>query len=191
MAKNETTSAIIDGLLRFVAFGGVLSIGLMTPNALQALDKPLQTYFNRLDKRAREREFRRLRIYMKQKGLIAFTSEDYEHGITLTKTGKKRLQKAKFDNLLITQPKKWDKQWRLVFFDIPESKRHARRALTSKLRLLGFQQLQRSAWIHPFPCRPEIEVVARAFDVSKYLTYIETSYIDNQKLLRKRFLSLL
>lgn len=56
MAKNDNTSAIIDNILRLMTIGDVLSTALFAPNLLQMLDKPLQQYFNRLDRCAQERE---------------------------------------------------------------------------------------------------------------------------------------
>ena len=188
MSKNDTTTAIIDGLLRFTVTGGAIATTLVIPNAIQALDKPLNLYLNRLDKRAREREMRRIAAYMKKRGLVR---GDYEHGLIITKTGRKRAAKADFERLSIKQPKQWDKKWRLVLFDIPEQHKKGRDYLTHKLKTLGFKQLQQSVWIYPFACRPEVETVSLAFRVSQYITYIETAHIDHQEKLVTRFSSVL
>ena len=189
MDNRQRTAALVDGLLKFVLVGGVISATMLAPNALVALDKPLQKILKKLDVRQQERELKRVLHYMKLKQLI--TTADYAHGINITAKGKKRAEKAIFADLRIFPPKQWDRHWRIVFFDIPESRRYARVELTRKLRSLGFQQLQRSTWVHPFPCRQEIEVVATTIKVQRYLSYIETSYIDNQQALRKAFSGLL
>ncbi|MDZ7744484.1 MAG: hypothetical protein U5K77_01860 [Candidatus Saccharibacteria bacterium] len=189
--NKDTTSAIVDGLLRFVAAGGMISIAFLSPLALPAVDKPTRKMLEKLDERERERELRRVVYYMKQRGLIRLTAEDYEHGLQITRRGRKRLQKANYDNVSIPTPDTWDKCWRLVLFDIPVDKNRARRSLTIKLRELGFKQLQKSIWIHPFPCRHEIEVVATTLGVRRYITYLEVSHIDAEKKLRSRFKHLL
>lgn len=191
MARNDTTAAIVDGILRLVALGGVTAAALVTPNALQLVDRPLGKLLERLDKDSRERELRRVIAYMKRQGLIAFGTEDYEHGVILTGAGKERLKRQSYDSLAITPPSQWDHKWRLVFFDIPEENRAARKLLTHKLRLLGFQQLQKSIWVHPFPCRLEIEAVTETLNIRRYLTYVEISQIDNHKKLIERFDSIL
>lgn len=191
MGRNDNTSAIIDNLLRFLAAGGMLTTLLLAPNALQVFDKPLQRYLNKLDKRARQREYRRIIYNMKKNGLIKYETRDYEHGIQLTKSGRKRAETADFVRLAIPRPSKWDKHWRMVFFDIPEAQKSSRDRLSHKLRALGFVQLQRSVWVHPFPCRPEIESVATQLNVERYITYIETSYIDASNELKKRFSTIL
>lgn len=187
MARNDTTSAIIDGLLQILIVGGLLATTLAAPNAVQALDKPLARYFKGLDKRTREREYRRVLRYMKKQGLIKYKTEDYEHGILITEAGKQRAEKAELDSLSIAHPKKWDQKWRIVFFDIPETDKQARDHLTGKLKELEFRQLQRSVWVHPFPCRDEIATVVHQYGVSHFVTYVETAFIDSQDKLKARF----
>src|SRR3990167_1206884 len=111
---NDRTEAIIDGLLKFLASGGFLTTALITPNAVQIFNKPLQKLLLKLDSRARDRELRRITYYMKQKGWIRYSPRDYEHGIILTKEGKSQIQKIKYAGLVIEKPKKWDSRWRLV-----------------------------------------------------------------------------
>ena len=188
MSNNGTTAAMIDGLLRFTVTSGAIATTLVIPNAIQVLDKPLKRYLNRLDNRARERELRRVVTYMKKQGLV---KGSYENGLIVTENGKKRAVKADFEQLTIKQPKIWDKKWRLVLFDIPEQHKRGRDYLTTKLKVLGFQQLQQSVWVYPFPCRSEIETVSIAFVVSRYVTYIETAHIDHQDKLIARFSKLL
>jgi phenylacetic acid degradation operon negative regulatory protein len=43
----------------------------------------------------------------------------------------------------------WDGRWRLVLFDVPETRRALRARLQRKLRRLGFGYLQNSVWITP------------------------------------------
>ena len=187
MGRTTQTSAIVDGLLDFLVQGGVLATALIAPNAIQALDKPLQKHFQRMDERAQKREWQRITRYMQQQNLVA----KYEHGLQLTKQGKERAAKYDLNNLSVPGPKSWDKKWRIVFFDIPEQYKGGRDQLTRKLRQLGFYQLQRSVWIHPFPCRKEIEIIATHYDISDYITYIETSFIDKQSVLKQKFKNLI
>lgn len=184
MGRNKETSGLIDGCLRFLLLGGTLAAGLAAPNIIQVLDKPVTKGLDKLDARAQQRELQRTLSYMRQQGLIR---GDYEHGLALTDKGRRRLAKSEFANIAIDQPAVWDQHWRIVFYDIPEKHKQGRDALTAKLRQLGFYQLQRSVWVHPFPCRDVIETVTTTYKVSRYVTYVETAYIDKQSKLRKRF----
>lgn len=184
-------SAAIDGILRFAVGGGVIATILVAPGMAEVLDRPTRAYFNKLDKRAQQREIRRLVYYMRQRGLVVSTSEDYMHGLVVTRQGLRRLKTVDFENIQIPILPKWDKRWRLVMFDIPESHRTGRRALMAKLKILGFLQLQRSVWVYPFPCRGEIEAVTTYYKVAKYTSYIEALSIDNEAALIKKFRTIL
>src|SRR5687768_2136508 len=116
MTKNKTSTAIIDNILKFLVVGGSLGVVMAAPNMAQVLDKPLWNYLNKLDKRAREREWQRILYNMKKQGLIAYSTEDYEHGIKITARGRFRARKAELRHLKIARPEKWDRQWRLVLF---------------------------------------------------------------------------
>ena len=178
------TSELVDAVLRFSLTAGALAAGMVLPNALVAIEKPLGKYFKHLDRKQREREAQRIIRYMKYQGLLV---GDYEFGLQISKKGKKRLEELDFDSLKIPTPTRWDHLWRLVFYDIPEHHKLGRDTLTAKLRELGFFQLQRSVWIHPFPCREVIEKVTSAYMLEPYVSYIETRHLDNQAVLIKRF----
>jgi CRISPR/Cas system-associated endoribonuclease Cas2 len=184
MARNDRTSAIVDSLLKLAVTSTTLTAGLLLPNLLTALDKPLRKYFDHLDERDRERQLRRVVTYMKHRRLL---SGDYDHGLQITERGKKRLSNAEFTNLEMHVPAVWDKQWRLVFYDIPESQRLARKVLVTKLNELGFFQLQRSVFIHPFPCREVIEKITLTRRIERFVSYVETSHLDNESRLVERF----
>lgn len=187
MGRNTRTSAIVDGVLRAVALGAVVSVSMTAPNAVQALDKIIGRYFLNLDSRARKRQYAKYISYMKRQGLISYGTKDYEHGIGLTKAGKKRIDQSNDKNMSIKIPAKWDKKWRIILFDIPEDQKSNRDNLTKKLKNMRFVQLQRSVWVHPYDCREEIEHICKLYSVSRYVTYIETDHIDNQKKLMLRF----
>ena len=66
MDNRQRTAALVDGLLKFVLVGGVISATMLAPNALVALDKPLQKILKKLDVRQQERELKRVLHYMKR-----------------------------------------------------------------------------------------------------------------------------
>lgn len=184
MSRNDNTSAIVDGILKLTVTSSALAAGLLIPNLLIGLEKPLEKFWQHMDKRERERELRRVLSYMKTNQLIR---DDYKHGLQITDKGRKRLEKTNFDKLAIEPSQKWDQTWRLIIYDIPDTRKASRNALTAKLNRLGFYQLQRSAWLHPFSCRQVIEGVASHLQIDEYISYIETFAIDNQTVLIKKF----
>lgn len=174
----------MDALLRIAANSAAIGTALILPNALIGLEKPLEILDKGLDKRARDREARRIIYYAKERGLL---TGDYEHGLEITDKGTKRLKDREITGVVIKSPSEWDHLWRLVFYDIPEAHKSGRDKLTAKLRDLGFFQMQRSVWIHPFPSRDVIEHITSTYGLARYVSYVETLHIDNEQVLIKRF----
>lgn len=179
MSQRETTVKVIDEIIRFMAFSGVVAAGLALPNVLIAFNKPLGTLLGKLDERDRERELRRVISNMKSQGYLVDGS--YEHGLQLTDKARTRLQKVLFNELTVVATEQWDHFWRIILYDIPESKKYARNALNSHLRAIGCFQLQRSVWITPFPCRDVVVAITANYDVDTYVTYFEAKNLDNER----------
>lgn len=186
--SKQTTEAIIDNTLKLLVTTSGLAVAVIAPNVLKSLHKPYGSFLKKMDKRQQQREVQRVLYYMKQQKLI---SGSYDHGLHITKKGKAKLRQADLDQVSIPKPRRWDKQWRIVFYDIPEKHKFGRDALTRKLKEIGFYSLQRSVMVHPFPCRQQIKTIATVYDINDYVSYIETSHIDQQKVLIKKFASIL
>ena len=92
----------------------------------------------------------------------------------LTPLGKSMHLRYKFRNLELKKQRKWDKTWRMVLFDIPESNRKIRDALRRKLKALGFLEFQKSVFLFPHPCEDEINFIINFFDIAEHVFYIES-----------------
>ncbi len=125
--------------------------------------------------------------YLRDKELVEFVEDGDNVRIVLTENGRQRNLVYKFDELSINVPPSWDRKWRLVIFDIPETRRRARDALTSKLKELGFMQFNKSAWIFPYECSDEIDFVAEVFEVGRYVHYLVIETMTNTDKLKKLF----
>lgn len=125
--------------------------------------------------------------YLSKKQLVSIAERDGQPIITLTEKGKKHILEFNFDQLEIKRPIKWDGCWRVVLFDIPEQKKQAREALRNKLKLLGFFQLQKSCFVHPFDCKSEIDYISNLFEISPYVNYILAKELEGATQLRKIF----
>lgn len=104
--------------------------------------------------------------------------------IVLTKEGQKRALQFQFDEMEIKKPAKWDKKWRIVIFDIPEKKKKAREVLRKKLKDLGFLELQKSVFIHPFECEDEIDFINEVFQTRPYVRFIRAESFTNEEQLK-------
>lgn len=106
--------------------------------------------------------------------------------ITLTDKGKLKALTYHFEKMKIAK-QEWDGKWRIVIFDIPEKLRRGRDALRDKLKEIGFQELQKSAFVFPCECRNEVEFIIEFFDLRKYVRFGILESIDNELHLKKNF----
>ncbi|PIQ69388.1 MAG: CRISPR-associated endonuclease Cas2 [Candidatus Tagabacteria bacterium CG_4_10_14_0_2_um_filter_40_13] len=93
--------------------------------------------------------------------------------IYLNEKGKNKWLQCQLRNLKTRKAKTWDKKWRIVLFDIPESKRKIRDALRKKLKNLGFLEFQKSVFIYPYPARDEINFIINYFNIEDNVYYLE------------------
>ena len=171
-------------LLITLVVGGVVLVSATNPyfgiKAIGAIQKEL--------KRRKWKQLRSSLYHLRRKGFINVESNpDGTYIIKTTKAGREHVRKYNLDSLSIEIPKQWDKNWRLVIFDIPAKKYKARHALLVKLKELGFVMFQRSVWAHPFECKNEIAVVGKAFEVERYIHQITCHEISGGEQLRYDF----
>ncbi len=124
----------------------------------------------------------------KSEKLISYR-EDEDGNVTLelSRDGERHALTYSLESMELEKPLHWDKRWRIVMFDIPEKKHAARDALREKLRSFGFYELQRSVWVHPYPCEKEIEFIVEVFEIRHYVRYAELSNLTNEEELRLHF----
>ncbi|MDI6778520.1 MAG: hypothetical protein QMD77_05045 [Patescibacteria group bacterium] len=154
-------------LLMTLALGGIVFAGAVLPGIMKATAGSRR--FRRYDKK----QFKSAVNNLKRRKLIEIVAEKDGHvRVNLTNEGIKRVREFAFDSLSIPKPKKWDRKWRVVIFDVPTRPKKlniARAALREKIKELGFHKLQHSVWVHPYPCEDEILLVGEIFEVTKYI----------------------
>jgi len=125
---------------------------------------------------------------LRKKGYINIGKRNHQIYISLTKEGKKKAGMFQIDALTIKKPKKWDKKWRIVIFDIAQLKKTYREAFRGKLKELGFYPLQKSVWVYPFDCQAETELLKDFFGLSdQEMRLIVADNISKDDQLRKSF----
>ena len=107
--------------------------------------------------------------------------------IVLTKEGEKKALKFKLDEMEIKKPAKWDGEWRIVIFDIPERFKKAREALRMKLKELGFLELQKSVLVLPYECEDEIDFIVEVFLIRPFVRFIRVKSFTNEEQLKIKF----
>src|SRR3989339_2098968 len=107
--------------------------------------------------------------------------------IVLTKEGQKKALKFKLDEMEIKKPAKWDGEWRIVIFDIPEKFKKAREALRIKLKELGFLELQKSVFILPYECEDEINFIVEVFLIRPFVRIVRAKSFTNEEQIKIKF----
>ena len=105
----------------------------------------------------------------------------------LTPAGQEYAKTLNLRNLVIAKPKRWDQKWRVVFFDIPEKLRRKRNLFRDNLKALGFMEVQRSAFCHPYPCGEEIAALVNNYKLRACVEYIVAEELSNKNYYLKKF----
>lgn len=167
-------------------FGGV-ALGLShSPRQYFKTLSVIHKDLKKVDHRSFARSLKRL---SQEKLIKECKMADGSYKLALTTEGKKIAHQLDLFGSIasFTKPRKWDKKWRIVIFDIPESDRVFRDILRKHLYTLEFKQLQQSVFVSPYPCEKTILDLVRLYNADKYVRVITALAIDNETELKKHF----
>lgn len=170
-------------VLNSLAVAGLVSVAVVAPNALQILkifDKKKQSINTKY-------QINKKIFLLQKQGYIYFINRNGQKFAALTPKGKKEIDKYLLDDLQIKKPKKWDKKWRIVSFDVKNTRTPLRNLLRHHLKRLGFVQYQKSIWIHPYDCEEIIIMMKSYFKFGKEVMYIVAEHLENDRELRGNF----
>lgn len=170
-------------ILASVSAVGILAVGLVAPNAIKLLKT-----FGLDDKLSEKFDKNKNAIYFSRRRLVKNGLVRYENGfLRITERGKEKLRYLELGNFRLKKPKRWDKKWRVLIFDINEKRRDVRDKLRRTLITIGFIRLQDSVWVYPYPCDDLITLLKSDFKIGKELLYLIVDTIENDKGLKKSF----
>ncbi|MFA5791648.1 MAG: CRISPR-associated endonuclease Cas2 [Candidatus Paceibacterota bacterium] len=163
---------------------GALSIVAIAPNVLSVI-KQLEGSRNRRKnlKYSINASFTRL----KEKKLIEIIEINGKRVARITSKGESSLDFLEKHNFKLKIPKKWDNRWRVVIFDIKESRSKTRFLLRKTLSQIGFVRLQNSVWLYPYDCEDLISLLKADFKIGKDVLYMIVEKLENDWYLRKAF----
>src|SRR3989344_1497424 len=172
--RKEMQQAIISTVVSV----GVLSAALIASPVMGALARLGMLPYSRKSEVIKSAASR-----LKNKGLLKFENVYY----ALTADGEKILRRWQLADYKLTKPKKWDKKWRIVIFDIPERKKKVRDKIRQIFVETGFRRLQDSVWGYPYDCEDVIVLLKADFGIGRDLLYVIADQIENDKHLRQEF----
>ena len=181
--SNNKRRDIAAVILTVIAVAGVLSIALIAPNAMRMFVPMSKQKGRKIYPWEIERALERLI----SGGLIERKIKKDGETISLTTLGQNRLRTINLQNARIRTPAKWDKKWRLVFFDIPHARGTQRDRIRKKLKELGFLQIQKSVYLHPYECYGIIQSLQDFYKIKSYCHYAVVEKIEGSKKYLRHF----
>lgn len=124
---------------------------------------------------------------LKQYGYVKTSIKNGEAVFELTESVKKQL--AVFEKLTLKykSPMRWDKRWRLVSFDIPETQHKYRDKLRWKLKRLGLEKFQQSIWLSPYPLEDDFHQIIAEGGLQDCVLIIDTDRLPNESKWKSHF----
>lgn len=172
----------VKEILLILAAGTVISAAFLMPGVARLLSPSVW----------QGREYKRNRLgqvlkrFRKQK-IIEVVDTSEGPIVRITQNGLMKALKYKLGEMKIKSKDTWDKKWRVVIFDIPEAKKRLRDEFREKLKQVGFYQLQKSVFVHAFPCADEIEFLRQVYRVDIDVTTIIASHIEGEDRIKDFF----
>jgi len=180
LEKKVKKANIQKIILETVKLTGLVGVSLIAPNVLGEMKKmgfiihPRQT-----------ESIKRSRDNLVEKGLL----ENKNGKIKITQGGKRYLFRCLSlgDNKELNKNKKWDGKWRVLIFDIPESRRFDRDNIRHALVSIGFMRLQDSVWVYPYSCENIISLLKTETESEGYVLYMIVEALENDEEIKKYF----
>ena len=165
-------------ILQTVADIGMLSVALLAPNVAKAM------YKLGLVPKKRQNEYTSSSASkLVKRGLLFYDGKRY----CLTPKGGDIFRRWQFADFKLEKPKRWDRKWRVIVFDIPEKKRKMRDQIRPLFRTADFYLLQDSVWVYPYDCEDILTLLKTDLGVGKYILYLIVDELENDKHLREFF----
>lgn len=179
LRRGQLEAAVLNTL----TLAGIVAVGLAAPPLLKLLKHIDPDWIMKCDPRDR--------LYvvasrLKRKGLVKFETVHEKTRMRLTEKGKVAARRAILGNPL-PHKRRWDERWRILIFDIPESKRALRDRVRSIVSGFGFVRLQDSVWVFPYDCEDVITLLKAELRLGTQMLYIIADAIEYDKPLREQF----
>lgn len=148
-SKSGGRGKIIGEILKVFLAGGAIAIAMTSPYFLTNI--LFKKCWKKSHGSAKEKKkFYNAFYHLRKNGFLEIERKNKQIHISLTEEGKKRAGRYQLNEMEIKKPANWDKKWRIIIFDVPDKYRIKRETLRGKLKELGFMQLQKSVWLHPY-----------------------------------------
>ena len=178
----------VKRILTLLAKGAALALIIAAPQTARlfkgfAKNKPEWNEWKLFNQQYLMRAIKNLE---KQK-LVEYEIEGDQQVVKITEQGRKKVLKYALREITLSRPSYWDGKWRLIFYDVLHKKNSVRQRFQAYLRSLGFYPLQKSVYLHAWPCEKEIEFLRSYLGISGEVRVVIADHIENDGLFREYF----
>ncbi|OGG05046.1 hypothetical protein A2Z33_07230 [Candidatus Gottesmanbacteria bacterium RBG_16_52_11] len=177
-------------ILQYFGMGITIAAAFLAPRSATGIGKSILS--DQRDSEIREWEKyntgylkQTLRRLEKQK-LIERVRQDGREVLKISATGRTKVLYNALESLGLTS-KKWDGFWRIVMYDIENSRKKEQYLIRRLFRKLGMYPLQKSVYLFPFQCFDEIEYIRSLYGLTGKVIYIVAKTIENDGPYREFF----
>lgn len=195
MYKNnrQLINPKVKDVLLILGAVGIVSASLIMPGLPMAL-KPIVDFKRKKERENQQRAWKKYNPYLLKHLLkrlqnqkdVEFITKDGDVTIKITDKGRIKYLKYQLDEMLISH-QKWDGQWRLIIYDVPERKKAEREIFRGLLKRLQAYQLQKSVYLTPYKCDEEIEYLRTYFGIGSEVIYLTVERLENDIAYRQYF----
>src|SRR3989338_163849 len=125
----------------------------------------------------------RSRDRLVRRGLLKYQDKN----LYLTTKGERVLRILRLRDSALQKPKRWDKKWRVLIFDIPEKRKKLREQIRRTLASIGFMRLQDSVWLYPYDCEDFITLLKADLKTGNAILYMVVEKIENDGKIKEFF----
>jgi|SRR3989344_9447948 len=176
--KDIRRTRINKTIITTLAVAGILSVAVLAPSVLGAMGR-----LGLINPSQKKQSIKKSLTRLIEGGYVRIQDGEIE----LTKRGEILASLMGQGSLALKKPRRWDRKWRVLVFDIPERRKTLRNQIRSTLINLGFERLQDSVWIYPYDCEDLITLLKADLKVGKDVLYVIADRIEYDAPLRKTF----
>lgn len=182
VTKSDTAKEIGKVILLTIAATGLVVVAVTTPGLGYVLKEINKHQYKKYKPHRINQSLKRL----EKQQLISISEQNEQITLKLTEKGQQKILMLNVENMKLKKGK-WDKVWRIIIFDIPNTHKKARDALRQKMKQIGFYLLQESVLITPWKCRDEVNFIKNLYGIGQYVTLIEARTFDGEEKVKDYF----
>lgn len=185
--KKGLESPCVKQVLALLGMGSFLALSVAVPTLPEMVGPILDAKSDRGWKKFNYWYLMRTLKRLRKQKVVRFKTVGDKTIIELTNKGKKKILKYSLEEMEIKRPGIWDRKWRLIIYDVPNSKRYAAGSFSDMLESLGMYRLQKSVFIYPFPCHDEVRFLREYFNIANNVWLLTVIAFENDEAFRDYF----